>query len=52
MRHQLGVDAGLTDAPRDELRVLRAVVDDENGMSGTHDLVHPSTRSTGRMLVG
>ena len=29
-RHDLGVDVRLADAPRDQLRVLRAEVDDED----------------------
>ena len=31
-RHDLGVDAGLAHAPRDELRHLAAEVDDEDGV--------------------
>ena len=30
MRNELGIDTALADAPRDQLRVLAAQIDDEN----------------------
>ena len=45
-RHDLGVDVGLADAPRDQLRVLRAEVDDENDV-----VVGTRSRSVARLTV-
>jgi len=48
VRHDLGVDVGLADAAGDELRILRAEVDNENGViylfRHTAILAHPADR--------
>jgi type 1 glutamine amidotransferase len=39
------VDAVLADSPRDQLRVLRAKIEDENGLVGLHGgMLHDTAR--------